>query len=149
MENQKRNLTLLKLALFVLCIQITACNNEAEMKKYFSELLKDVDKVQIQFFAGDYTLVQTITEQDSINIYKEIINGKQEQDLKCDSTGRIHYYRKGRLRLEAYFSTPSTRSRYDTPVVVYFFKPDIYKTRFTYRAGMGIDERFYQIKRKK
>lgn len=47
-ENQKRNLALFKLALFVLCMQVTACNNEAEMKKYFSESLKDVDKVQIQ-----------------------------------------------------------------------------------------------------
>lgn len=91
------------------------------MKKYFFDLLKDVDKVQIQFFTDGDTLAQTITKKESITHYKEIISGKQENSLKCDSTGRILYYIKDSLRLEAYFSTPSTGSKYNTPVVVYFF----------------------------
>lgn len=119
------------------------------MKKYFFDLLKDVDKVQIQFFTDGDTLAQTITKKENITHYKEIISGKQENSLKCDSTGRILYYIKDSLRLEAYFSTPSTGSKYNTPVVVYFFKPVIYKARFTYRAGMGIDEDFYKLRKQK
>lgn len=142
-------LSLFRLIFVVLGTCVAACNNETQMKKYFSDLLKEVDKVQIQIFTDGDTLTQTITERGGILIYKEIINGKKEANLKCDSTGKILYYVKDSLRLEAYFSTPSAGSRYDTPTLVYFLKSDIYRTRFTYRAGMGVDEEFYQLKKKK
>lgn len=139
----KSFLILIALLLTALCIGIR-CNSGTNMKKYFDDLLQGVDKIQIQYFNQGDTFRRTLTKQDQIDIYKEVINGKQESGLKCDSTGRLLYFIQDTLQFEAYFSTPSTGSKYETGVVAYFFKPDIYETRFTYRAGMGIDEYFYE-----
>lgn len=144
----KSFLAVIALLLIVLCIGIR-CNSGTNMKKYFDDLLQGVDKVQIQYFNQGDTFTRTLTKQVYIDIYKEVINGKQKSDLKCDSTGRILYFIQDTLRFEAYFSTPSTGSKYEEGVVTYFLKPDIYKTLFTYRAGMGIDEDFYKMTKAK
>lgn len=141
-------LTLLALPVIIVVIGIR-CNSETSMKEYFGDLLQRVDKVQIQYFNNSDTLTRVLIKQDQIDIYKEVINGKQEGDLKCDSTGRILYFIQDTLRFETYFSTPSTGSKYKKGAVTYFFKPDIYKTLFTSRAGMGIDEFFHEMTKKK
>lgn len=121
--------------------------NEKVMKKYFSDFLNKTDKVEIQYFSLVDTVPQTLQDSKQIDIFKEVINGKEEKGLSCDTTGRLLYFKGDTLLLEAYFSTPSTGSRLDKGVVTYFFKPDIYKTLFTYRAGMSIDEYFYDLKK--
>jgi hypothetical protein len=158
MTSAKR--TLIKYFYFFLLtftFENVACNtddptkeaNERTMKIYFANLLRNIDRVDIQFFELADTLTQTLTKQQQIDIFKEVINGKEDRHLKCDTTGRLIYYKRDTLLLEAYFSTPVTGSKYDVGVVTYFLKPDIYKTLFTYRAGMGIDEYFYNLTKPK
>ncbi|HKZ65787.1 MAG TPA: hypothetical protein VJ111_05505 [Chitinophagaceae bacterium] len=78
----------------------------------FKELTRFKFNISIR---GD-TFTRTLTKQVYIDIYKEVINGKQKSDLKCDSTGRILYFIQDSLRFEAYFSTPSTGSKYEEGV---------------------------------
>jgi len=148
-ESLKNFLASMKLMLLILFVDITVCNNDANIKKYFAELLKEVDKVQIQFFVQGDTLTQTLTKKHQLDIYKQVINGKQTSDLKCDSTGRLLYFVKDTLRFEAYFQHHRQEVSLRTAVLHNYLKPDIYKTLFTYRAGMGVDEYFYQLRKEK
>ena len=129
-SDPRTTLKLFNSILLALTLAFVACNyinstkerNEITMKKYFSDLLKKIDKVEIQYFIAVDTLTHTLTRQQQIDIFKEVINGKEDRDLKCDSTGRFLFFNKDTLFFEAYFSTPNTGSKYDTGVVTYFFK---------------------------
>jgi predicted small secreted protein len=143
------NIVLSAAIMLASCTDTTGHGSDTDMKIYFKDLLKNVDKVQVQYFHAGDTLTRTLTQKDRIDIYKELINGKQDRRLKCDTTGRLLFFIKDTLRLDAYFSTPATGSKYNTGVVEYFLKPDVYKTLFTYRAGMSVDEYFYEFIKQK
>lgn len=127
-------------------LESTKEKNERTMKKYFADFLSRTDKVEIEYFIFTDTLHKTIKGQKQIDIFKEVINGKEDRELACDTTGRLLYFEGNTLLLEAYFSTPEG-SKSDNGVVTYFLKPDIYKTLFSYRAGRSIDEFFYELKK--
>jgi hypothetical protein len=153
-ENRMTKTTFLLSLTAFLYLQILSCSyldpikaeNEKTMKKYFADFLGKTDKVEIQYFALSDTVSQILKDPKQIDIFKELIIGKEEKHLSCDTTGRLLYFKGDTLLLKTYFSTPGTGSKLETGVVTYFFKPDIYKTTFTYRAGMSIDEYFYDLK---
>ena len=144
-------LTLFSFVLFL----FTSCHypdptkeeNERTMKKYFADFLSKTDMVEIKYFILTDTVSKILRDSNQINIFKEVINGKEDTELLCDTTGKLSYFKGDTLLLEAYFSTPGTESKLDKGVVTYFIKPDIYKTLFTYRAGMSIDEYFHEFKK--
>jgi hypothetical protein len=133
---------------FLTFISCGSVNNGNKDQKYFADLLKDVDRLKLIFFNKGDTLSQVITNQLQIEAYKELINGKVDpkHKLKCDSTGKIEYYSKGKILLDAWFSTPTTGSRFDKPCVTYTLKPDVYSTLFSYRAGMDVDDNYYKLR---
>jgi hypothetical protein len=117
-------------------------------KKYFAELLQDVDKVQLKFFNHGDTLSETITDQSEIEIYKELINGKRDrkQKIKCDSTGQILFLSKNDVILHAFFSSRASGSKYDKPCVTYSVEPEHYGSALTYRSGQDIDDYYYKLR---
>ena len=117
-------------------------------KKYFSDLLQDVDKVQLKFFNHGDTLSETITDQTEINIYKELINGKRDpkQKIKCDSTGQLLFLTKNDVILNAYFSSRASGSKYDKACVIYAVDPDNYGTALTVRSGQDIDDYYFKLR---
>jgi len=117
-------------------------------KKFFAELLKDVDKVQLKFFNHGDTLTESITDQSEINIYKELITGKRDpkQKIKCDSTGQILYLSKNDIILNAWFSSRASGSKYDKACVTYSLEPDNYGSALTVRSGQDIDDYYYKLR---
>ena len=117
-------------------------------KKFFAELLQDVDKVQLKFFNHGDTLSETITDQSEINIYKELINGKRDpkQKIKCDSTGQILFFTKNDIILNAFFSSRASGSKYDKACVTYSLDPDHYGSALTGRSGQDIDDYYYKLR---
>jgi hypothetical protein len=133
---------------FLVCISCSHSNYGEKNQQYFADLLKDVDQLKLIFFNKGDTLSQVITNPQQIEAYKELINGKVDTKLKlkCDSTGKIEYYSKGKLLLDAFFSTPMTGSRFDKACITYTLKPDVYSTQFSYRAGMDVDDNYYKLR---
>jgi hypothetical protein len=80
-------------------------------------------------------VLQTLQDPKQMDIFKELINGKEEKHLSSDTTSKLLYFKGDTFLLKAYFPTPGSGSKLETGVVTYFFKPDIYKTLITYRAG--------------
>ncbi|THU32003.1 hypothetical protein FAM09_27860 [Niastella caeni] len=141
-----------KVSLGLAILTLFSCGNVAQKgkgKKYFADLLKDVDKVQLKFFNHGDTLSETITDQTEINIYKELINGKRDpkQKTKCDSTGQILFLTKeASIVLNAYFSSRASGSRYDKACVTYSVEPEHYGSALTVRSGQDIDDYYYKLR---
>ncbi|WP_205513697.1 hypothetical protein [Longitalea arenae] len=129
----------------VSCSSITHKNKG---KKYFADLLKDVDKIQLKFFNHGDTLAETITDASEINIYKELINGKRDtkQKIKCDSTGQIIYISKNEIVLQAWFSSRASGSKYDRACVTYADATDHYGSALTLKGGQDIDDYYYKLR---
>jgi hypothetical protein len=140
--------TILPGLFFLTFFSCASVNNENKNKTHFADLLKDVDRLKLVFFNKGDTLSQVITSQLQIEAYKELINGKVDpkDKLKCDSTGKIEYYSKGNLLLNAFFSTPTTGSRFSKPCITYTVKSDVFSTLFSYRAGMDVDDNYYKLR---
>lgn len=117
-------------------------------KKYFADLLKDVDKIQLKFFNHGDTLSEIITDQSEVNIYKELINGKRDpkQKIKCDSTGQILFLSKNDVILNAFFSSRASGSKYDKACVTYSVDPEHYGSSLTVRSGQDIDDYYYKLR---
>jgi hypothetical protein len=140
-----------KVSLGFVLLTLFSCSsvtNKSKGKKYFADLLKDVDKVQLKFFNHGDTLTGLITDQMEINIYRELINGKRDpkQKVKCDSTGQILFYSGNDLVLNAYFSSPASGSKYQKPCVSYSVEPMHYGAPLTYRSGRDIDDYYYKLR---
>lgn len=142
MKNVSIGLALLTL---VACGTVSKKNKD---KKYFADLLKDVDKVQLKFFNHGDTLAEAITDQTEINIYKELITGKRDpkQKIKCDSTGEILFLCKKEVILHAWFSSRATGSKYDKACVTYSVEPESYGSPLTVRSGQDIDDYYYKLR---
>jgi frataxin-like iron-binding protein CyaY len=117
-------------------------------KKFFADLLKDVDKVQLKFFNHGDTLSEAINDQSEINIYKELINGKRDPKLKikCDSTGQILFLSKNDVVLSAWFSSRASGSKYDKGCVTYSVDPEHFGSALTVRSGQDIDDYYYKLR---
>lgn len=117
-------------------------------KTYFSDLLKDVDKVQLKFFNHGDTLSETITDQSEINIYKELITGKRDpkQKFKCDSTGQIRFFTREDIILSAFFSSRASGSKYDKACVTYSEETDNFGSALTIRSGQDIDDYYFKLR---
>jgi frataxin-like iron-binding protein CyaY len=137
----------LGLSLFTLfsCGTIT---NKEKGKKYFADLLQDVDKVQLLFFNRGDTLSKIIVDQAEIAIYQELINGKRDprQKIRCDSTGQIIFYNKEAIVMSAWFSSPASGSHYNKASVTYSVAPEHYGALLTYRSGRDIDDYYYKLR---
>jgi hypothetical protein len=122
--------------------------NRNKGKKYFANLLQDVDKVKLIFFNHGDTLSETINDQREIDVYKELISGKRDprQKIKCDSTGQILFYNKEEILLNAYFSSPASGSKYDKASVSYSVDPDHYASVLTFRSGRDIDDYYFKLR---
>ncbi|MBO9201477.1 MULTISPECIES: hypothetical protein [Niastella] len=127
------------------CSSIT---HKSKGKTYFSDLLKDVDKVHLKFFNHGDTLSESITDQSEIKIYKELINGKRDpkQKIKCDSTGQILFLTGNDIILNAYFSSRASGSKYDKACVTYAVEPDNFGTALTLRSGQDIDDYYFKLR---
>ena len=117
-------------------------------KKYFADLLKDVDKVQLKFFNHGDTLAEAITDVTEVNIYKDLITGKRDpkQKIKCDSTGEILFLSKNDVVLQAWFSSRASGSKYDKACVTYSVDPEHYGSVLTVRSGQDIDDYYYKLR---
>ena len=140
-----------KVSLGLALLTLFSCGslmNKNKGKKYFADLLKDVDKVQQIFFNHGDTLSETINDQQEIDIYKELISGKRDprQKIKCDSTGQILFYNKEEILLNAYFSSPASGSKYDKACVSYSVDPDYYASVLTFRSGRDIDDYYFKLR---
>jgi hypothetical protein len=132
-------------------LTLVACGTVSQKnkgKKYFADLLKDVDKIQLKFFNHGDTLAEAITDQTEINIYKELITGKRDpkQKIKCDSTGEILFLSKKEVILHAWFSSRASGSKYDKACVTYSVEPDTYSSALTVRSGQDIDDYYYKLR---
>ena len=110
--------------IFICLIWSTSCNFR---KRHFAEMLKAVDKVEIQDFVDNDTTSHWVTNQAGIDVFTNIINGRQEHIPTGQKTGRILYYSKGKLILEA--------SQF-AEGIEYSSDHTLYKERITYQAGM-------------
>ena len=128
-------------------LTLFSCSRNKD-KRYFAELLKDVDRLQLKFFNHGDTLSKIIADPQEINIYKELITGKRDprQKIKCDSTGQILFLQKGDLVLSAWFSSPASGSKYNKPSVAYGIDPDHYSALLNYRSGMDIEDYYYKLR---
>src|SRR5664279_3711299 len=83
--------------IFLCSISCLSCNFK---KSLFSEILKSIDTVKIQRFTSSDTLSILATDKGDIDIFKNIINGRQEDIPTCVKTGRIIFYSKGKPILD-------------------------------------------------
>ena len=90
-------------------------------------MLKSIDTVKIQRFTNIDTLSIFATDKNDIAIFKNIINGRQENIPTGVKTGLILFYSKGKIVLEA--------SQFNE-IIEYSSNNTIYKERITYKAGM-------------
>jgi frataxin-like iron-binding protein CyaY len=129
-------------------VSCSSISHKNKGKKYFADLLKDVDKIHLKFFNHGDTLSETITDQSEITIYKELISGKRDakQKIKCDSTGQIIYVSKNDVILQAWFSSRASGSKYDKACVTYTIDPDHYGSALTVRSGQDIDDYYYKLR---
>ncbi len=127
-----------KSLLFIWLISITSCNFR---KRHFTELLKSIDTVTIQRFINNDTLSISVTDKKDIDIFKNIINGNQENIPTNLKTGRILFYSNGKLILDA--------AQFNE-VIEYSSNNINYKERISYQAGMYFgfakDKQSYQNK---
>jgi len=130
------------------CFGCNSVLHRGKGKTYFSDLLKDVDKVQLKFFNHGDTLTETITDGEQLNVYKVLINGKHDAKLKikCDSTGQLLFFNKENLILNAWFSSPATGSKYNQPCVSYSDEADHFGSLLTYQSGISIDDYYYKLR---
>lgn len=140
-----------KVSLGLALLTLFSCGSitqKSKNKKYFADLLKDVDKIQLKFFNHGDTLSETITDQSEINIYKELINGKRDpkQKIKCDSTGQILFSTNQGIILNAFFSSPASGSKYDKPCVTYSVDPYNYGSVLIGRSRQDIDDYYYKLR---
>jgi hypothetical protein len=135
--------------LFILTlISCSSGNNGNKDKAYFADLLNEVDQLKLVFFNKGDTLLQVITGQEQLDAYKEVINGKidPKHKLTCDSTGKMVFFSKGKVVLDAWFSTKATGSKFPTDCVTYSIQSDVFCTKFTYRSGMAVDDYYYKLR---
>ena len=140
-----------KVSLGLALLTLFSCGTvtqKPKSKKYFADLLKDVDKVQLKFFNHGDTLSETITDQSEINIYRELISGKRDpkQKIKCDSTGQILFVTNEGIILNAFFSSRASGSKYDKPCVTYSVDPENYGSALTGRSRQDIDDYYYKLR---
>lgn len=140
--------TILPGLFFLTFFSCGSVNNGSKDKKYFTDLLKSVDQLKLVFFNKGDTLSQIITDLQQIAAYKEVINGKVDfkHTLKCDSTGKIEFFSKGKLLLDAWFSTRATGSKFDKDCLTYTVKPNVFSTLFTYRSARDVDDYYYKLR---
>lgn len=129
-------------------VSCSSISQKNKGKKYFADLLKDVDKIHIKFFNHGDTLAETITDQSEITIYKELINGKSDagQKIKCDSTGQIIYVSKKDVIMQAWFSSRASGSKYDKACLTYAVETGHYGAALTPRSGQDIDDYYYKLR---
>jgi len=129
-------------------VSCSGISNKNKGKRYFADLLKDVDKVQLKFFNHGDTLAEAITDATEINIYRELITGKRDpkQRVKCDSTGEIVFMSKNDIILHAWFSSRASGSKYDKACVTYSVEPNTYGSALTVRSGQDIDDYYYKLR---
>ncbi|HEY8894507.1 MAG TPA: hypothetical protein VIM79_06815 [Niastella sp.] len=129
-------------------VSCSGISNKNKGKRYFADLLKDVDKVQLKFFNHGDTLAEAITDATEINIYRELITGKRDpkQRVKCDSTGEIVFMSKNDVILHAWFSSRASGSKYDKACVTYSVEPNTYGSALTVRSGQDIDDYYYKLR---
>lgn len=132
-------------------LTLVSCSSVSPQKKgktYFADLLKDVDKVQLKFFNHGDTLIEAITDETEINIYKSLITGKRDpkQRVRCDSTGQILFLSQKDIVLQAWFSSRASGSKYDKACVTYSAEPDTYGNPLTVRSGQDIDDYYYKLR---
>src|SRR5688572_21070492 len=127
---------------FLTLVSCGSFSHKNKGKKYFADLLKDVDKIQLKFFNHGDTLTEAITDQTEINIYKELITGKRDpkQKVKCDSTGKILFLSRNEVVLQAWFSSRASGSKYDKACVTYSVEPETYGSALTVRSRQDIDD---------
>lgn len=140
-----------KVSLGLALLTLLSCGSvtqKSKNKKYFTDLLKDVDKIQLKFFNHGDTLSETITDRSEINIYKELINGKRDpkQKIKCDSTGQILFLTNEEIILNAFFSSRASGSKYDKPCVTYSVDPYHYGSALIGRSREDIDDYYYKLR---
>jgi hypothetical protein len=116
-----------KSLLFIWLISSIGCNFK---KRHFTELLKSIDTVRIQRFINNDTLSISVTDKRDIDIFKNIINGTQENIPANLKTGRILFYSNGKLILNA--------SQFNE-VIEYSSNNINYRERISYQAGMYFD----------
>jgi len=133
---------------FLTLVSCSSITHKSKDKKYFAELLKDVDKVQLKFFNHGDTLAEVISDQIEINVYKDLITGKRDpkQKVKCDSTGEILFLGKDGLIMHAWFSSRASGSKYDKACVTYSVEPETYGSALTVRSGQDIDDHYYKLR---
>lgn len=133
---------------FLTLVSCSGISHKNKGKKYFADLLKDVDKVQLKFFNHGDTLTEAVTDETEINIYKDLITGKRDpkQRVKCDSTGEILFMNKNEVILHAWFSSRASGSKYDKACVTYSVEPDNFGSALTVRSGQDIDDYYYKLR---
>lgn len=105
-------------------------------KNYFSELLKNTTHLKIYCFQNKDTSRVLIDNPNSLSIFKEIINGKDEELSPEKASGVIAFYDHDKRLITATL----------TPSACYYNYGNIaYKARLTYKTGRHFEEICYQI----
>jgi len=116
--------------LFSVVILISCNQTHSDLRN----ILKSTDTIKISSYHGSDTSVYIVTGQKDLDIFTQVINGKKE-NLPSDSLiGRIQYYSKGQLLLNANLSNKVT--------IQYVYDKVLYGEKITYQAGMLIDQFF-------
>jgi hypothetical protein len=93
----------------VLAVSLISCNQSA-----VDEKLEATDSVMVQFFNEDgmiYNAV-TCTERSAINKLRSFMDNRSVTPMKCGSSGKIQFFGKGQLLLDANYHLITSDCRY-------------------------------------
>lgn len=107
----------------------------------FKTKLQDCDLVDLIFYNNADTLIYHASDASEIEVLTKLISGANETvDDSCRPSGQLEYKKGGQTIFMAEFSTINSNDIVSCDYISYFLKPDNFKHRLTYNAGMFIDE---------
>jgi hypothetical protein len=113
--------------------------------------LKQANYIEIRFFKGKQPAIyKTKRDMDLLYLKPLITKAQNKNDLVCDTTGEIIYYKDQTPVFKAYFCSSASGSRYKSTGGVMFNDGDAkIKRVLNYGSWMLIDEVYYQFQKQK
>lgn len=113
---------------FSLLLLLVACT---PVDKPLQAVIDQTDQVKIIMYAPADTTIRRTTDEKEIAIFTELLKEKDDNTVAGSSIGEMIYFTKGIKRLSANLLRDGIRFNLDGK---------IYSRRFTYRAGMYLDD---------
>jgi len=111
--------------------------------------LKHANYAEIRFFKGKQpSIYKTYKDIDLLYLKTLITKAQNKNNLICDTTGEITYFKNHTPLFKAYFCTSGSGSKYKSTGGVMFSNGTVkIKAFLNYGSGMLIDEVYYQLQK--